>query len=158
MLLLHQSPLSRRKIVDVESAEVTAARCRQVKTTLIVSPDSLITQWKDEIEGHAPGLRVLVYNGYKNLPFKVTTAAELERVEEERGTKVDVVRRGRRAVEVEEEPEDAQPGSKRKRGAAANKPPANTKEPLKKADESDWWEYLDPIDGKGYDVVLCSYA
>ncbi|KAI0035543.1 SNF2 family N-terminal domain-containing protein [Vararia minispora EC-137] len=44
---------------------------KQVQTTLIVTPASLIQQWVDEIRLHSPSLRVLVYNGWTKLPKHV---------------------------------------------------------------------------------------
>ncbi|ODV92919.1 hypothetical protein CANCADRAFT_1516 [Tortispora caseinolytica NRRL Y-17796] len=37
-----------------------------VKTTLILSPESILKQWVSEIRRHAPHLKVMVYNGTKN--------------------------------------------------------------------------------------------
>ncbi|VDB95380.1 unnamed protein product [Peniophora sp. CBMAI 1063] len=44
---------------------------KEVKTTLIVTPASLLRQWVDEIELHAPSLKVFVYEGWSKLPINV---------------------------------------------------------------------------------------
>ena len=38
-----------------------------LQTTLIVTPSVLLKQWVSEIQTHAPGLRVCVYEGWKKL-------------------------------------------------------------------------------------------
>ncbi|CAA7263986.1 unnamed protein product [Cyclocybe aegerita] len=40
---------------------------KAVKTTLIVTPPSLISQWRDELATHAPSLKVLIYDGWTKL-------------------------------------------------------------------------------------------
>lgn len=170
LLMLHRSPPARTLVVESHTAQVTAARCRQVKATLIVSPESLITQWKDELEGHSPGLRVLVYNGYKSLPFKISTEEEVERARQQRelaarrAAERERVQYVLSSSEDEAADNDVRPGGKRKakskgKGGAGSR--AASKQPKQAArdeegDESLWWDYLD-ADG-GYDVVLCSYA
>ncbi|KZV72312.1 hypothetical protein PENSPDRAFT_576385 [Peniophora sp. CONT] len=44
---------------------------KEVKTTLIVTPSSLLRQWVDEITLHAPTLKVFVYEGWSKLPINV---------------------------------------------------------------------------------------
>ncbi|KIJ47249.1 hypothetical protein M422DRAFT_249098 [Sphaerobolus stellatus SS14] len=50
----------------------------EVKTNLIVTPATLAQQWVDEIENHAPSLKVLFYAGYQKvkLPKSMETAEE----------------------------------------------------------------------------------
>lgn len=45
---------------------------KEVKTTLIITPTSLAQQWADELRLHAPSLKVLVYDGWKNVPVPIT--------------------------------------------------------------------------------------
>ncbi|KAJ3508855.1 hypothetical protein NLJ89_g5529 [Agrocybe chaxingu] len=40
---------------------------KAVKTTLIVTPPSLISQWRDELATHTPSLKVLIYDGWTKL-------------------------------------------------------------------------------------------
>ena len=41
----------------------------EVKGTLIITPVSIVYQWKSEIEKHAPSLKVLIYKADMNLPL-----------------------------------------------------------------------------------------
>ncbi|KAL6308831.1 SNF2 family N-terminal domain-containing protein [Sparassis latifolia] len=45
---------------------------KEIKTTLIVTPASLATQWADEFALHAPSLKVLVYEGWTKVPVPIT--------------------------------------------------------------------------------------
>ncbi|KAJ7746946.1 SNF2 family N-terminal domain-containing protein [Mycena maculata] len=54
---------------------------KTVKTTLIVTPSALATQWIDELKLHAPSLKVLVYDGWTKVPVPITASdIENERV------------------------------------------------------------------------------
>ena len=44
----------------------TDGSLRKSKSTLIVAPDSILQQWEAEIHMHAPGLKVMVYEGVKS--------------------------------------------------------------------------------------------
>ncbi|TRM58251.1 SNF2 family N-terminal domain-containing protein [Schizophyllum amplum] len=44
---------------------------RTVKTTLIVTPVTLAAQWCEELANHAPSLKVLVYDGWTNVPVPI---------------------------------------------------------------------------------------
>lgn len=45
-----------------------------MKTSLIVTPDHLLQQWVDEAREHTPGLKLLVYNGYRNIDTLLMSA------------------------------------------------------------------------------------
>ncbi|KAH9856240.1 SNF2 family N-terminal domain-containing protein [Lenzites betulinus] len=45
---------------------------KEIRTTLIVTPPSLAPQWADELAAHAPGLKVLIYDGWQKVPVPVT--------------------------------------------------------------------------------------
>ncbi|KAH8101241.1 SNF2 family N-terminal domain-containing protein [Cristinia sonorae] len=51
---------------------------KEVKTTLIVTPPVLAPQWADELAAHAPGLKVLIYDGWQKLPVPITEAEAIE--------------------------------------------------------------------------------
>ncbi|KAF8963293.1 SNF2 family N-terminal domain-containing protein [Flammula alnicola] len=54
---------------------------KAIKSTLIVTPPALASQWKDELAAHAPSLKVLVYDGWTKVKVPVTqTAREQERI------------------------------------------------------------------------------
>jgi len=50
------------------------------QTTLIVTPPALAPQWADEFAAHAPGLKVLIYDGWSKVGVPIT----LEDVQDER--------------------------------------------------------------------------
>ncbi|PIL26140.1 hypothetical protein GSI_11895 [Ganoderma sinense ZZ0214-1] len=45
---------------------------KEIKTTLIVTPPSLAPQWADELAQHAPGLKVLIYEGWRKVPVPIS--------------------------------------------------------------------------------------
>ncbi|KAH7882755.1 SNF2 family N-terminal domain-containing protein [Phlebopus sp. FC_14] len=47
---------------------------KEIKTTLIVTPPALATQWVDELAAHAPDLKVLVYDGWTKVRVPITQA------------------------------------------------------------------------------------
>ncbi|KAG1893017.1 SNF2 family N-terminal domain-containing protein [Suillus fuscotomentosus] len=53
---------------------------KEIKTTLIVTPPALAPQWADELAVHAPGLKVLIYDGWSKVGVPIT----LDDVEDER--------------------------------------------------------------------------
>ncbi|KAG1773736.1 SNF2 family N-terminal domain-containing protein [Suillus placidus] len=53
---------------------------KEIKTTLIVTPPALAPQWADELAVHAPGLKVLIYEGWSKVGVPIT----LDDVEDER--------------------------------------------------------------------------
>ncbi|KAI9435845.1 SNF2 family N-terminal domain-containing protein [Lactarius indigo] len=46
---------------------------KDIRTTLIITPNSLSQQWIDELSRHAPSLKVLVYPGWRNLSIGTKT-------------------------------------------------------------------------------------
>ncbi|KDR77994.1 hypothetical protein GALMADRAFT_244962 [Galerina marginata CBS 339.88] len=53
---------------------------KAVKSTLIVTPPALASQWKSELARHAPSLKVLVYDGWTKVKVPITkTDRELAR-------------------------------------------------------------------------------
>ncbi|KAG2361595.1 SNF2 family N-terminal domain-containing protein [Suillus spraguei] len=53
---------------------------KEIKTTLIVTPPALAPQWADEFAVHAPGLKVLIYDGWSKVGVPIT----LDDLEDER--------------------------------------------------------------------------
>ncbi|KAJ3551190.1 hypothetical protein NM688_g4853 [Phlebia brevispora] len=52
----------------------TRIHVKEVKTTLIVTPQQLAQQWIDELATHAPSLRVLVYEGWTKVKVPISEA------------------------------------------------------------------------------------
>ncbi|KAI0668956.1 SNF2 family N-terminal domain-containing protein [Trametes maxima] len=50
----------------------TKINVKEIKTTLIVTPPSLASQWADELAAHAPTLKVLVYDGWQKVKVPIT--------------------------------------------------------------------------------------
>ncbi|KAJ2921288.1 hypothetical protein H1R20_g15804, partial [Candolleomyces eurysporus] len=54
---------------------------KAVKTSLIVTPPALASQWVDEIKAHAPSLKVLVYDGWSKVEVPITRSqVEADRI------------------------------------------------------------------------------
>ncbi|KAG6849134.1 hypothetical protein H0H93_011044 [Arthromyces matolae] len=47
---------------------------KAIKTTLIVTPPTLASQWADELAAHAPSLKVLLYDGWSKVTVPITRA------------------------------------------------------------------------------------
>jgi E3 ubiquitin-protein ligase SHPRH len=111
-----------------------------LKTTLIVTPDSLQQQWIDEIATHAPSLKVMVYRGWDKSQFHRTMSALPAKHE-------------RDAVKLK--------GTKRKRDAVSeetsnrNTPSVPSGSELADAgDEVPQWS----LEANGYDIWITTYA
>ncbi|KAF9039897.1 SNF2 family N-terminal domain-containing protein [Panaeolus papilionaceus] len=81
LILLNPAPPEWNPSVSRWDAE-SRLDIKAVKTSLIVTPPALAGQWKDELEAHAPSLKVLVYDGWTKVPVPMTKEkAEIERFE-----------------------------------------------------------------------------
>ncbi|KAK7030788.1 SNF2 family helicase [Favolaschia claudopus] len=118
---------------------------RAVKTTLIVTPVSLATQWVDELKLHAPTLKVLVYDGWTKLKVPITAAD----VETERAKRLRAASRGKAKAKATAQ-------KKKSKGRGKTKQIVSDSED----DEAggvieevlDWPAYV-----QGYDVVITTY-
>ncbi|KAF8153782.1 SNF2 family N-terminal domain-containing protein [Crassisporium funariophilum] len=117
---------------------------KAVKTTLIVTPPSLASQWKEELEAHAPSLKVLIYEGWSKVKVPITkNDVALHRLSQIKLDDKKAKRRRskstgkRKAVYDESDTDDeyAQPDSSNDDG-----------------DALDWCNYV-----HGYDVVITTY-
>ncbi|KAG7085953.1 hypothetical protein E1B28_003481 [Marasmius oreades] len=54
---------------------------KAIKSTLIVTPQALQSQWIDELKAHAPHLKVLVYDGWLKINLPVTST-QIEKAKE----------------------------------------------------------------------------
>ncbi|KAJ7595983.1 SNF2 family N-terminal domain-containing protein [Mycena floridula] len=111
-----------------------------IKSTLIVTPPALASQWVDEIATHAPSLKVLVYDGWSKLKIPINA----KQVEEER----------QRRIRLDKK---AQKASSKARGQAVKKENSQDKENMDRhrPDEEilDWCNYVNQ-----FDVVITTYA
>ncbi|KAF4586100.1 hypothetical protein EYR38_010373 [Pleurotus pulmonarius] len=73
LILLHPAPHRNPSITRWDP--VAALDVKQVKTTLIVTPMTLASQWVDELAKHAPTLKVLIYDGWSKLGVPLTEGA-----------------------------------------------------------------------------------
>ena len=108
---------------------------KPTKATLIVAPPTLTQQWVDEIARHSPSLKVLVYAGYKTLPFRVVTGKvdpSAARAKQRGFSKAPV--KNRRVVDSDDSSAD---------------------EEVPEYGEASWWNYLEQ---NGYDVLITTYA
>ncbi|EAU87406.2 hypothetical protein CC1G_02165 [Coprinopsis cinerea okayama7 len=79
LILLNPAPDSRNPSVTRWDPEARLD-VKAVRTSLIVTPVSLASQWIDEIRAHAPSLKVLVYDGWSSVKVPITRT----KLEEER--------------------------------------------------------------------------
>ncbi|KAK7460694.1 hypothetical protein VKT23_009409 [Stygiomarasmius scandens] len=70
---------------------------KAVKSTLIVTPAALATQWQDEFKTHAPHLKVLFYDGWSNVKVPISQS-QIDKEKERRAQeKLKARRRAARA-------------------------------------------------------------
>ncbi|KAJ7074914.1 SNF2 family N-terminal domain-containing protein [Mycena belliarum] len=119
---------------------------KAVKTTLIVTPPALATQWIDELKLHAPSLKVLLYEGWTKVAVPITMSdAEKQRAKRLRAAS------NRKA-------KSKAPKKKRKTRRKHSDSESDTEEedePEEDADEReglDWCSYV-----QGFDVVITTY-
>ncbi|KIK38243.1 hypothetical protein CY34DRAFT_402958 [Suillus luteus UH-Slu-Lm8-n1] len=82
---------------------------KEIKTTLIVTPPALAPQWADEIAVHAPGLKVLIYDGWSKVAVPITqddVEDERERRRSEAGKKGSKVQKTRKGKTIYNEDDD----------------------------------------------------
>ncbi|KAG6844323.1 hypothetical protein H0H87_007807 [Tephrocybe sp. NHM501043] len=89
LILLNPAPVERNPSVTRWDTEAQLD-VRAIKTTLIVTPPALASQWADELAAHAPTLKVLKYDGWSKVPVPITQtqveAAKLELLKKKRKT------------------------------------------------------------------------
>jgi E3 ubiquitin-protein ligase SHPRH len=119
---------------------------------LIVTPVSLATQWKDELEKHAPTLKVLFYDGWTKLavPFHANRRSPLEEKEKVEAKKAKS--KGKAKVKAEEDA--AAPTKKSVKAAqkAAEKEKENEMARGPDGKLLHWCEYVHQ-----FDVVITTY-
>ncbi|KAJ7453930.1 hypothetical protein B0H11DRAFT_2176342 [Mycena galericulata] len=131
---------------------------KAVKTSLIVTPPALATQWIDELKSHAPSLKVLLYEGWTKVPVPIS-ASDVER---ERANRVNAASRGKGRGRSKANGKGKSVATK-KRGKARKKhtdDSDDSDEEFFDEDEAgedvgeilDWCSYV-----QGFDVVVTTY-
>ncbi|KAJ6485956.1 SNF2 family N-terminal domain-containing protein [Mycena sanguinolenta] len=123
----------------------TDVEVKAIKTTLIVTPPALATQWIDELKLHAPSLKVLVYEGWTKVKVPIT-ASEIEK---ERAKRIRAASKGKGKGK-------GRPKTK-KNGKGKKKQIEDSDEEEIPDDEDvgeilDWCSYV-----HGFDVVITTY-
>ncbi|KAF5378608.1 hypothetical protein D9615_007143 [Tricholomella constricta] len=81
LILMNPAPPERNPTMTRWDPEAQL-EVKAIKSTLIVTPPALASQWVDELAAHAPSLKVMVYDGWSKVPVPVTQsqveAAKLE--------------------------------------------------------------------------------
>ncbi|KAG5652712.1 hypothetical protein H0H81_003963, partial [Sphagnurus paluster] len=73
LILMNPAPPERNPSVT-RWDPVAKLEVKAIKTTLIVTPPALASQWADELAAHAPSLKVMTYDGWSKVPVPVTLA------------------------------------------------------------------------------------
>ncbi|KAI0632763.1 SNF2 family N-terminal domain-containing protein [Trametes polyzona] len=119
---------------------------KEVKTTLIVTPPALAPQWADELAAHAPGLRVLIYNGWQKVPVPITEQDMQAEREKRQKRKNGRAFRGKRATK----------GKGKRRGTTQDKMDVDedhAPSPDEEDEPQDWCTYVNT-----YDVCITTYT
>ncbi|KDQ23693.1 hypothetical protein PLEOSDRAFT_1048636 [Pleurotus ostreatus PC15] len=133
LILLHPAPHRNPSVTRWDP--IAALDVKQVKTTLIVTPMTLASQWADELAKHAPTLKVLLYDGWSKLGVPLTEGA---------------------ATKLRDELKKKQSRPTRRTDARAQKSAAVEfagKQVTDPADIMDWAHYANT-----FDVVITTYA
>ncbi|KAK0216540.1 SNF2 family N-terminal domain-containing protein [Armillaria nabsnona] len=77
LILLNPAPPDRNPAQQIRWDPVARLEVKAIKTTLIVTPPALASQWIDELATHAPTLKVLEYDGWSKVPVPIN-ATQLE--------------------------------------------------------------------------------
>lgn len=115
---------------------------------MIVTPATLATQWSDELKAHAPGLKVLVYDGWTNVKVPISES-QIEHVRQKRQSeKQKATRKAARAGTKAQ----AQANIKKKGKATAVDIDAMDVDDGEEEEIVDWCAYA-----HSFDVVITTY-
>ncbi|KAF8196665.1 SNF2 family N-terminal domain-containing protein [Mycena galopus ATCC 62051] len=150
LLLLNPAPAARNPGIKRWDPEA-GVEVKAVKTTLIVTPPSLATQWIDELKLHAPSLKVLVYEGWTKVVVPLTASD----IEKERARRVQAASKAKKA-----KTKGKGKGKKTKNGKGKKKTDSEDEDIDLDEDEDDedvgeildWCSYV-----HSFDVVITTY-
>ncbi|KAF8055235.1 SNF2 family N-terminal domain-containing protein [Lyophyllum atratum] len=148
LILMNPSPPERNPSV-VRWDPGAGLDVRAVKTTLIVTPPALAGQWVDELGVHAPGLRVMVYEGWAKVPVPVTKR-QVEAARVERMSK-----KGKRKAKARRKAWEEEGDSDLDSSSSAREKEEEEKEEEKEEEQEimDW-----PTYAHTFDVVITTYS
>ncbi|THU89639.1 hypothetical protein K435DRAFT_760893 [Dendrothele bispora CBS 962.96] len=148
--LIALNPPSEDRNPSVKSWDpATELEIKAVKSTLIVTPAALATQWQDEFKTHAPHLKVLFYEGWSNVKVPISQS-QIEKEKERRAQeKLKARRRAARAKSRAESKKNIA-----KRGKAYDQPIDLEDSDNDEEDEEivDWVAFA-----HSFDVVITTY-
>jgi E3 ubiquitin-protein ligase SHPRH len=144
------------------------SRSKAPKTTLIVTPSSLLPQWVSEIEKHAPSLRVFVFDGWTQIRKQVAlTPLDRKAIEAKKQKKT----KGRakkkplkkKLKQIDDEEDEEEFTEKPTKGKGKGKGTRPVVEEEQSEDEGHVPQPDDPIDDwarfcNEFDIVITSYT
>ncbi|KAJ6591817.1 SNF2 family N-terminal domain-containing protein [Mycena vulgaris] len=147
LLLLNPAPPDRHPGITRWDPEASV-EVKAVKTTLIVTPPALASQWVDELKLHAPSLKVHVYEDWT----KVTVPITASEVEKQRARRLRAASKGKGKSKA----------GKKKKAKGKKKYSSDSDDSddddLDEEDEEDVEDVLDwPSFVQGFDVVITTY-
>lgn len=146
LILLNPAPSDRNPTVRRWDPEAKL-EVRAIKSTLIVTPPTLASQWADELAAHAPSLKVLVYDGWS----KVTVPITQTQVEEQR---VKMQKAQAKALKKAIKLKAKNTGKNKKNADAPDEMDVDlVHEQAEDIEILDWYSYVN-----AFDVVITTYA
>lgn len=145
MILLNPAPEDRNPTLTRWDPEARL-QVKAIKTSLIVTPPALASQWIDELAAHAPSLKVLVYEGWAKVQVPINQSQlEEERLSELKISKPKPTIKGKKA-----------PSTSKRRGKSKGQSAMDVDEADMTRDPDGrslkWCEYVHQ-----FDVVITTY-
>ena len=92
------NPLLDRVPTNIRFDAASEVDVADVRTTLVITPVALASQWVDECQQHAPSLRVFVYSGYDKFPAEMAAFLKPDKGKGKADTKNKVIIKGKKAT------------------------------------------------------------
>ncbi|TFK67239.1 hypothetical protein BDN72DRAFT_843332 [Pluteus cervinus] len=148
LILMNPAPPERNPSVT-RWDPATELNVRAIKTTLIVTPPSLASQWVDELATHAPTLKVLVYDGWTKLEVPATQY----QVELERKRRLESAQSKSKTKSQTKTKTGSRTSSSRSKKASTSKGPQVSESDEDSDDIIDWCTYV-----QKFDIVITTYS